>query len=491
MALKITPSAPRVVEPNRTAAPRPPVKASAPAAQTPSSRVRDTYYADKFEGAPDVAAKPKGIFDSIIDAIKGLFGLNGTSAATAPAQTSAPAAPVDQDKVEQAARMVNSAADLVNILGGSGLNQAEKDALVAKLARDPNKQMCLFGDVERMSPEDQAVIAKAIGAAVSSGAMTDKDLLALADYDQSGMGPARFAQLLALDPSNLQPGGAAERLGQALWARSAGATGTAAENDRAAAALIFTSSPELMARNLDTPQKREEAFTSLTNYLDQASTKVPGPLLDKFKQDAVAGLANLFKAHGPELMRGLTADGNPGGGVVLSKFFADVYLAPEGKAFAKDIEDTLRQTASGLMKDMNTSDESARQLATRQLARIAASVNGGGVIVIDRYRKELAANKDRVDQLAGLLGGAIGALLPEVGVPTGAAVDALSKAIAEAILHDPDRPDVALGTMYATFQQKLHDYEKTIGHGDLVSAFDGEYAAELAYIREQLELNYA
>jgi hypothetical protein len=446
--------------------------------QVQTSAVRDRYYADGFESQPQTAPRAMGLFDSWLDKLKGLLGIGTTQPATPPATSS-----VDQDKVDMAMKMVNSPADLVNVLNGTGLNQAEKDALVAQLARDPNKQMCLFGDVEMLSDSDQAVIAKALGSSLKSGALTDKDLLALADYDQSGMGPSRLVQMLSLDPGSMQPGGIAEHLGQLLWARGG-------ESDKAAAARIFTSSPELMARNLDTPEKRLQAFTSLTNYLDKADQNVPDPLRDRFKQDAVAGLARLFNANGPELMKALTLDGNPDGGVVLSKFFADAYYSKEGQPYTKDIDATLRATASDLEKSMNTDDQTARLLAARQLGRIVASVNGGAVLTIDRYKKDLAANKEKVDQLAGLIGGAIGALMPETAIPLDAVTDKISQAIAGALLRDPTRPDVALGAGYAIYQGELSKYQDSIHHGDLVGEFDGDYAAESDYIREQLELDY-
>lgn len=441
------------------------------------------------------AAKPNGIADWLRD----LF----VPAPKPP--TPPPAAPqtVDQNKVDMAVRMVNSSADLVNMLKSPVLNQAERDAVVAQIAKDPDKQMFLYGDSERLPVRDQADIATAVNSAVKSGALTTDDLVKLADFDQSGMGPARLVQMLALDPASCQPGSPMEALGKALWAR-ADQNGPTAEADRAAASLAFCSSPALMEANLTTDQARDTAFTALTNYLDSgkgvpdAMKGLSPELADRYQHLLLASTGRLFIAHGSQIMQDLTRDGNPDGGVTLSRFFADVYLNPASKGIDIDHSHTLTQAIDvalagakrDLMTKMNSDDPATRQSAARQLGRIVASVDGGAAIVLGRWRDAKALNQENITLLGDLLGKAAGALMPE-GMPLADTIASKTgELIAKMLLKDPSRPDVALGQLYAAYQGQLSQYEQKIGKADLVSSFDGEYAAEDLYIRQQLELNF-
>lgn len=457
------------------------VSPSAPARTLAKSPARPSPEADRFEGPP-----PPGRATFL--------------------STPATGGGVDPEKLAEALEAANSSQELLAMLQGPGLGPAEKGALVAAVIRDPERRGFLLGEVE-LTVTEQAALARAMVSALESGVIAEADLLLLADADASGMGPSRLVQMLALDPANRTPGGAVERLGRALWDR-AEAGGETADRDRAAVALAFTSSSELMARNLTTPEARLSAFIALVNHLDSDGA-VPRGLADanpgmaaRYREHLLASLGRLFVAHGSELARGLTRDGEDEF-VVLARFFADVALAPEARTIGLDhhrqlsgaIESTLRDVTRELTAAMVGDDPPAQELAARQLGRLAASVDLGAAFVLDRHAAAVAEGEERVEQISGPIGDLLGALVPELGRVADAAVGAvageLGDAIASALVGQPDRPEVAQGILHDELIRQVAALRDRTGGVDVVSAFEASWAAAQVNIRQELGLDFS
>lgn len=199
------------------------------------------------------------------------FRLQGASAQTVAASVTQQAPQtdeVDQEKVEFVFDRVSDAEGLAYQISDENtyLNDAEKRELLAMAVRSDRAAQLLtsYGpsDVPNRAYDAQQQIAEGLNEAYSQGVITDSDMRALADRlgsdDLDETASQRFVTILAQDPDNLHAGGLVEAYGRA--AESLG-------QDQAAA-LAFSSSEELITRNLTTTQERQDAFDQVKSFLE-------------------------------------------------------------------------------------------------------------------------------------------------------------------------------------------------------------------------------
>lgn len=204
--------------------------------------------------------------------------------------------PVDMDKVETVFNTTIEADDLAVRLSDkfTYLNAAEKLQLAAMAVRSDRAEQ-LLGFFRPASPpnvtyDQQKQLATSIGAAYRQGIITDSDLRQLAQR----LGPeesARFAATLAQSPGNVNVGGVVEAYG-----RQAKALGQSQ-----AAALAFSSSEELIRKDLPTYADRSAAFNQVKSFVEGE----PVGLVTHFgygtnpymQSEYVQGLANYARLH--------------------------------------------------------------------------------------------------------------------------------------------------------------------------------------------------
>jgi hypothetical protein len=155
-------------------------------------------------------------------------------------------------------------------------NQAESNKLIGEIIRSKDAERLLLDYGLPNSPrnityDQQKAVAGAVGDAYKAGEVSDADLKDLA----TRLGPEKTANLimtLANDPNNTKAGGVVEALGK--QAKDLGY--------KQAAALAFTSSDELIKKNLPTSADRKAAFGEVKSFIDKGKDNA------KYNQDAGA-----------------------------------------------------------------------------------------------------------------------------------------------------------------------------------------------------------
>ena len=175
---------------------------------------------------------------------------------------SAESSTVDTEKVEARFDVLGSASALARFVSNDydGLNQAEKLELITMVVRldYPNELLTFFEDAypPSVTYDEHKWLAAAIGKAYRNGVITDEDLRELADKLGS-QDSAALVAVLAQAPENVKADGIVEPFGKAANA----------EGFDHAAAIAFSSSEELIKRNLNTPAERVEAFEQVRDFL--------------------------------------------------------------------------------------------------------------------------------------------------------------------------------------------------------------------------------
>jgi len=478
-----TPAAPapvREAQPSAQAA----EQAQAPA-QEPSS-VAQGLMQDRFEpagGSSPVAIDP-------------------AQATTDAAGSTSSSEPIREDRVEMAVNMTINGRDVVNFLNSEGLTQEEKDAYIAGLAKDPDKQMYLYSEMDQLSASEHQQVAEGIDSAFRNGQLTSDDLLNLADFDGSGMGPQRLVNLLNMDPGQRTQGSAMEALGEELAQRNGN------DNDRLAAALVFTSSPELAREHLDTPEKRADAFNRLTGALtSDALDPLPDELQDAFRTQLINQTGQLFVDHGAELVDSLTEPGNPNGPGTLSTFFSEVMFSEEvgnvsaesGQPLGEAIQDTVGNIAEGYLDDIqNSQNPVEREQAALRIGRLVGGISGGAEMRIARYNDELKESQEAREALTGPLNALLGKVGGAVAGAAGGggagafAADKLaswvSDAVGRALIQDPDKPDVGLANdIFYAMQKEISDFAGRTGIAGVSSDFETGWNTWRELIEDHIE----
>jgi hypothetical protein len=169
---------------------------------------------------------------------------------------------VDKEKVEARFDVLQSASALALFVSSDydGLNEAEKSELIAMAVRldYPNELLTFFENSYPPSStyNEHRQLAAGFGRAYRGGVITDADVSDLADKLGS-QDSAAFVAVLAQDSESVKADGAVEAFGKAA----------SAEGFEHAAALAFSSSEELIRRNLNTPEERRAAFEQVKDFL--------------------------------------------------------------------------------------------------------------------------------------------------------------------------------------------------------------------------------
>lgn len=434
---------------------------------------------------------------------------------TGPARTPDTSTEVDQQKVDMALRTIRAdvpmnQSQLANALRNPNLNQAERNEIVKTLAGEDGQQLRFFGNDAARSihdeggtslSDDQTVIADALQQAYDDGAIDQKDLLRIADVNEAGNGAQRLMAILQQGTTTTEANGVAEKLADALWARNEG-------SDRAAASIFYTSDPTMMSRNLNTADKRAEAFEALVDFNDgNPYEHIPeGYQRTVWQNAALTAEGRLFNAHSQELMDRYTGqDGTTVATEPLAKFMSQTLFNPDAQGIVlnrtQDLVPTIRtamgnaaQTYLDRATDApNGSLEQSR--AMQQFGRLAASVTGGAAKALDAYDDAIMANEESKKQFSDMVGGVIG--MTPLGtaldkIPAGGGdqlVEALSGKIYDAMVEHPDRPDAALsGVLYDQYAGQAEQASDQTGE-NLSTYFESGYSAEVLNLQQNLNVN--
>lgn len=415
---------------------------------------------------------------------------------------------VDEGKVELALQNIRAdwpmnESQLASALTNPNLNQAERNAIIQTLAREDGGQLVFFAnDASRNNDrdyggllKDQRVIGEALQQAFEDGAVNADDLLRIADANGAGNGAQRL--LTVLQNGGGGQGGTVEALADALWARN-GSDGL----DRAAAAIAYSSSRELQEANLNTPEERQQAFEALVEFNDKAPyEEIGGPMGQQWERSALASSGRLFTSHANELVDHYTgaADG-VGRTETLSRFISQTLFNPDAQGIWMDRRQNLGpavRAALGNQADRFLDAASAapagsleQERALAQFGRLTAGVSGGAALALTDYSEQIRANEESRQQFAGLVSLLV-SKTPLASIPgSGSASEALGGAIYDAITENPERPDQALaGVLYDAYTARVEALATELNQAGLRPAFDSAFAAELANLQTNLNVN--
>jgi hypothetical protein len=435
-------------------------------------------------------------------------------------QTKTPPPPdqqINHQQVDLAVR--NARADLPT--GGSGLadalrnpnlNQAERNLVIQKLARDgQDGELAFYGnDISRQHDpdktaltEDQRIIADGVQQAYASGAIDAKDLQRIADASKAPNGAQRFMSIMQLGADAKESGSATQALADALWTRN-GADG----KDRAAAAIYYTSDPALMASKLDTPDARAAAFEAIVdfNHSKPYEHMPEGVSVTNWQNQTTMAAGRLFISHGQELIDRYTGVTETRGAEaeVLAKFLSQTALNPEAKGMVLDRQRDLIPTINSVLGSaadtyLNRAKEapkdSAEQTrALQQLGRLSAGISGGTSLALTEYSKQVQSDREAVKEVADMVGGTVGALTGRLDTPFGNPAEELASAITEKIMTSIQdkrvRPDAAFSSaLHDEFSTRIVALENDLHQSDLLAKFEAARGAEGHEVNENLNIN--
>jgi hypothetical protein len=421
---------------------------------------------------------------------------------------------VDDNKVEMALRQIRAdiplnQSQLANALRNPNLNQAEKDLILQKLAREGDHLSFFANDASRLRDgdyaslsEDQRVIAEAVQKAYDDGAIDADDLVRIADQNGAPNGAQRFMDILEMSGVGRAPGGVAEVLADKLWARN-GNDG----KDRAVAAMEYSSDPAMMSRNLDTPDKRAAAIEALVKFNEgKPYESLPGSTTRTvWEYEALGAEGRIFTTYSQELIDRYTSVTPEHGAETetLAKLMSQTVYNPEAKNVWMDrrqdlvpaVRNALGNAADTyLQRARDAKPGSAEQRhAMEQFGRLTASVSGGAAVALTEYSDQIEKNEASKKEFADLVGGLVGKVV-KIDTPLGNPAEKVASAIAEkvyeAINKNPDRPDQALaGALYDNYTSRIEALSRDLGGVDLSTAYDSAYSAELLNLQQNLNVN--
>jgi hypothetical protein len=219
--------------------------------------------------------------------------------------------------------------------------------------------------------------------------------------------------------------------------------------------------------------------------------------LAKGNDASLQGLASVYVHDSVALTKALTADGDSEGPTVLSKFFAQALFSPgvkdenfDGSGFKlTDVVTGALKTASSALQSEFGGDD--KDVAGRQLGRLGASLEGAAAVTLKDYRDQVAANKDERDAFGGLIGKALGAVVPDVPGKD-FAVDKISGLLSDALIPAPGRPDISLREKFNDlFEGQVSAYDQSqTPHTNLTTDYDAGFAKSAIDIHDQLGINF-
>lgn len=326
--------------------------------------------------------------------------------------------------------------------------EATKAAMLRALVDDPVHAVSLFGRSHNQDAaaltSDTAVIGAELRTAFDSGAITTEDLLKVAEKGHPAFGAKDLMPMLL--PEGTGIGSAGEAFAERLQERNQG-------NDAAVAAMAFTSSPDLMAKHLDTPEKRADAFEALLTYNDtMAKADANGPAVDQ----GIVAISKLYDAHAEEIVaRYAPGDSGESHAEHLSWFYSQTIFNPRakdlevspGQSVTDSVSGRTGDVVDGILKSMHPSDPNSIDDATIRLGRLSAAMAGGvdyatqihaGLIERDRANAEFIASG--IDALAGKI--------PVAGEYVGQGVDMLTDHLVDRAGADRLAPDPSVAELF-------------------------------------------
>ena len=416
---------------------------------------------------------------------------------------------VDQNKVDMALRNIRAdiplnESQLANALRNPNLSQEEKDLIVETLAKGDGADLLRFyandasrhaNDPDRTLGEDQRVIGEALQRAYENGQISADDLLRISDVNQAGNGAQRLLDTLVAGRGN-GVNGSVEALSDALWARN-GNNGL----DRAGATLGYLSGPELTARNLNTADKRRDAFEAMVDFNDNHTVQTAGATGEIWRQSALSATGRLFVDNSAELTDHYTgANGTTAQTETLAKFLSQTVLNPQAAGVVLDrqrdlvpaIRDALDANAGRLLDAAGRAPAGSleQERYMQQFGRLTASVSGAAALALTRYDKQIMESEASRKQFATTVATLVGAT--KLGKAPGArqAIEALANRYYDAITSNPERPDAALaGALYDNYAEQVNTLSSSLNQTGLSPAFEAAFAAEVTNLQQNLGVN--
>lgn len=423
-------------------------------------------------GARAANPSPGAQFRDGFEAVRApLANLTGASvatldASTAPAaltDTSGTAAPLSEERKEELRQRVDEDAGrpwfYTTVLSDPTLSQAERDYVYAYAASKPENSWMFTGFQHPPVPLEQSLeMANGVARAYEQGLITDEQMWTFLE----SMGPegaASFIQQLSLNPDNCRPGGPVQRMAQMMLDKAP--AGSEGDGMRAAAYFALSSTPELAATIPE--DKRAEAFTLMTNFLESGGlfdrvAEANPELANRLSAQRYQALAEFYGSYGEQLVREAAlpqADRSQVGlQVALADFFAKMVFSPEasniqmpggGTVADHVVASTDRIGAAIIDQVVNSAPGDERAASLTLLATLAGTVGAGADIALRTYKDELEATRESRERFAGLLGGLASAItppqVPGAKAVAGGAVEWVASAVLQQWIEDPEAPD--------------------------------------------------
>ena len=413
-----------------------------------------------------------------------------------------------QHEVEQSVRAcrvdlpVNDSA-LADALRSPILDQGERHQVIQRLAREGdarafygNDTIRLYHGLHQAVSDDHRVIANGVQSAFASGAIDARDLQRIADAHPDGA--QRFMAILCLGDNSRDAGNVTQQLADALWTRN-GADG----KDRATAAMYFTSDPAVMARTLDTADKRATAFEALVDFnQSKPYAQWPPGVAADWKNDALSAPARLFAAHGQELVDRYT-DATPERYPqprILAVFFSHNIMNPEAKGIALDHQRELVPTVRSTLSDVvdtyfNRGRDPAQQIsAMQQLGVLTAGVSGATSLALTEYSSKVAAQEEARKEVAAMVGNVIGTLTAKLDKLLGKPAEKVTSGIVEQILKHmqtrPSRPETIFSdVLYGEITKRVARLGDELKNDGLLTHFGGLDGTHGYRVHQNLNIN--
>jgi|GEM_PF-3206546 len=295
----------------------------------------------------------------------------------------------------------------------------EKAAYIAAVVNDGELGIGYLFETIGTSVEGAKVVSEALGEAYRRGELTTAQLVTMADV-MGEDGPRMLVQALSLDPANSVAGGPLEMVGKALQAR---AGGDPTSSDAFAAAMAFTATPELMQRNLTTPNARLLAFDALNLGRPDAYAFQSEEVNALFETQAHAQTLAMFAAHGPELLELTANDQNESRDYrAMTAFFTNEAFSPRAHELVPGIDDLVKGTLDKYTEQVLTRIASGKYDSVsqaQQLGTVFGFLDAGGLAAVDNYKKSELEKFDfnalYKDLALGLLSTAVGAATAGTG----------------------------------------------------------------------------
>ncbi len=289
------------------------------------------------------------------------------------------------------------------------------------------------------------------------------------------LGPSLANEVLARSlqvAGDRDAGGAVEVLGRAFEAIAPGADGEDQRRWEVNAATAFTSSNVLIERNLNTPERREEAFTVLTEQLeslrDEAGEAAGEYSLLEYPA-VLDGATRLFGEHGPELIDRAVQSSDPARAAELSAFLQDTLYSPTATTEARE---RVQRVLEGYAEDkLSAAGNDAVQVG-QDVGRLLAIVQLSANAAVERAGSAGEAGSPFGDLARGVFASVAGKLAATlVGTVTanplvGVAVSTATSSVLRNILGEEPDPE--------RLAEQLEDHFREMLDGEGINTNFGE-----------------